>query len=103
MSHVKERNEIQAYRIRPGPNFKPICEQNELAEKQSQNAITDLLQQAELSATNVKASEQEAAALEEAARENPGAGDDSEDDELNERKRRHKEAGLCVVMASRAK
>ena len=76
---------------------------NELAEKQSQNAIADLQQQAESAATNEAASEQEAAALEEAARASPGAGDDGDDDELNERKRRHEEARLRAVMASRAK
>ena len=76
---------------------------NELAEKQSQNAIAHLQQQAESAATNEEASEQEAAALEEAARAKPGAGDDGEDDELNEQKRRHEEARLRAAMASRAK
>lgn len=77
---------------------------NEVAEKQAQNAIADLQQQAESASTNEAASEQEAAALEEAARANPGAGDDGgDDDELNEQKRRHEEARLRAVMASRAK
>jgi hypothetical protein len=70
---------------------------NELAKKQSQNAIADPQQQAESATTN------EAAALEEAARVNLGAGDDGDGDELNERKRRHEEARLRAVMASRAK
>jgi hypothetical protein len=76
---------------------------NEFAGKQSQDAIADAQQRAESAATNEAASEQEAAALEEAARAKPCAGDDGDDDELNERKRRHEEARLRVVMASRTK
>ena len=76
---------------------------NELAEKQSQDVIANLQQKAEAAATNQEASEQEVAALEQAAKASPSADDDGEDDELNERKRRHEEARLRIVMASRAK
>ena len=76
---------------------------NELAKKQSQHAIADLQQQAESATTNAEAGEQEAAALEETVRADPSTGDDGEDDELNERKRRHEEARLRALMASRAK
>ena len=73
---------------------------NELANKQSQKAITDLQKQADSATANEKASEQEAARLKETVRTDPGTGDD---DELNERKRRFEEARLRALMAIRAK
>jgi hypothetical protein len=73
---------------------------NELTEKQSQNAIADLQQQVESAVTNEGASSQELTALEEAAKANPSTGDD---DEMNERKRRHEEARLRGLMACRAR
>jgi hypothetical protein len=75
---------------------------NELAEKQSQNAIADLQQEVDSAVTNEGVSSQGLAALKEAARASPSAGDD-DDDEMNKPKHRHEEARLRGLMASRAK
>jgi hypothetical protein len=75
---------------------------NELAEKQSQNAVADLQRKLESAVVNEGASHQEATALEEAAKAKTKAGDGN-DEEENERKRRHEEARLRALMAYRAK
>jgi hypothetical protein len=68
--------------------------EDELAHKQTQDAVSNLEQQVKTAADNQQACEQEA------ARSKPTAwGDDSDDKEFQEQKRRHEEARLRALMA----
>jgi Cdc6-like AAA superfamily ATPase len=71
---------------------------NELAERQAQNAIAKLEQHLETAQNEQEDSAKEARAVEEAARLRP-VPDEGNDEEENERKRRHEEARLRALKA----
>jgi isoleucyl-tRNA synthetase len=74
---------------------------NELAQKNSQDAIVDLEQQLETAVTEQEGHAQEEKPLQEAAPSQTISDDD--DDEENERKRRHEELRIRALKARHAK